>query len=545
MNSESTESIPPANPSPLSLSIPAIAWREWVRRLLVCNPFFLASAALLLFGVNRLSIDPGFLGDEIQNLLFNFSALQFYEGLLIATAIVLARRKVWYDSALLVVLENGLVLVPFMLISQAALIGEGLTWALTVGGGLVAAGRFASLRRWYPRFNLPARALWLGGGILAANVALPRVFRPLMEVDVANWAGPNLLAWFVALPLLAAGANLLPRPLRYGGLNPERHWLPLFIYGLWIAGSAVHVWSVAHICDLPFAWRLAAPLALVVAWTLVHRITDCGPDTSSRWRAVMLWLTLGTPLLAVSDAKLFFVLGALNTAGYLALRCVGPETFRALAKDLALASVALLIANVPLEWTGLWWPEVARRTALVLAATFYFVVLAFRSRLPVAGIAGALMVGLDCAGLAREAGMHVALQAGLSFLLIHSLRWEDVRHAGAKGCRYLAAALWVGDAWMWTHDGTGWLELGMTSGGAVLLLAAWGWDWWRSGSRGALLFPTVGGLTLLARPGNWFLHEASSGIIALAGSLLLFAIGVAVAWTRHRWEHRIEPESKP
>ena len=141
MNSESTESIPPANPSPLSLSIPAIAWREWVRRLLVRNPFFLASAALLLFGVNRLSIDPGFLGDEIQNLLFNFSALQFYEGLLIATAIVLARRKVWYDSALLVVLENGLVLVPFMLISQAALIGEGLTWALTVSGGLVAAGR--------------------------------------------------------------------------------------------------------------------------------------------------------------------------------------------------------------------------------------------------------------------------------------------------------------------------------------------------------------------------------------------------------------------
>ena len=78
-------------------------WRYWSRRLLVCNPFFLCSAALLLFGVNRLSNDPKFLGDEIHNLLFNFFALQFYEVLVVLTAVVLARRKVWYDSALLVV----------------------------------------------------------------------------------------------------------------------------------------------------------------------------------------------------------------------------------------------------------------------------------------------------------------------------------------------------------------------------------------------------------------------------------------------------------
>ena len=99
---------------------PLCTWRYWARRLLVCNPFFLCSAALLLFGVNRLSIDPGFLTDETHNLLFNFFALQCYEGLVVVTAVVLARRRIWYDSALLVVLDSGLVLVPFMLISQAA-----------------------------------------------------------------------------------------------------------------------------------------------------------------------------------------------------------------------------------------------------------------------------------------------------------------------------------------------------------------------------------------------------------------------------------------
>jgi len=50
-------------------------WRDWARRLLVCNPFFLCSAALLLFGINRLSGEDKLFRDEIQSLLFNFSAL--------------------------------------------------------------------------------------------------------------------------------------------------------------------------------------------------------------------------------------------------------------------------------------------------------------------------------------------------------------------------------------------------------------------------------------------------------------------------------------
>src|SRR5688572_24282070 len=90
-----------------------IDWLHWIRRLLVCNPFFLCSAALLLFGVNRLSLDPNFLGEEQSNLLFNYGALQLYGFLVVGTALILARRKIWYDSALLVVVEHGLVLVPF------------------------------------------------------------------------------------------------------------------------------------------------------------------------------------------------------------------------------------------------------------------------------------------------------------------------------------------------------------------------------------------------------------------------------------------------
>src|ERR1044071_1831218 len=123
--------LPPVPPTPPGFpvrarSLPPFDWRYWARRLLVRNPFFLCSAMLLLFGVNRLSLDPSFLGEERANLLFNFGALQFYEFLVVGTAIILARRKIWYDSALLIVVEHGLLLVPFLLLTQGALLKPGL-----------------------------------------------------------------------------------------------------------------------------------------------------------------------------------------------------------------------------------------------------------------------------------------------------------------------------------------------------------------------------------------------------------------------------------
>jgi hypothetical protein len=51
----------------------------------------LPAAALLLFAINRLSIDSALLRGEQAKLLFNFS-LQTYELLLIGVAVFLAAR---------------------------------------------------------------------------------------------------------------------------------------------------------------------------------------------------------------------------------------------------------------------------------------------------------------------------------------------------------------------------------------------------------------------------------------------------------------------
>src|ERR1044071_1682425 len=101
--------IPPAATSATATNLPARDVLYWIRRLLVCNPFYQLSAALLLFGLYRLSVDPNFLSREVMQIAFNLSSLQLYEILLVVTAIFLARRRIWYESTLLVSLENLLV----------------------------------------------------------------------------------------------------------------------------------------------------------------------------------------------------------------------------------------------------------------------------------------------------------------------------------------------------------------------------------------------------------------------------------------------------
>ena len=174
----SPEFIPPA-----ALTYPKpFSW--WVRKLFACNPFYLVSAALLLYGCYRVSIDAPLFNLETARLLFNFTAVQVYEVLLVFTAIFLARRCLWYDSTLLVGLENLLVFVPFIFISLAALIDSGMALAMCLVGAAVVLLRFGSLKKFFANLNLPGRVLEIGAALLAFNVALPLIYRHFGETKV-------------------------------------------------------------------------------------------------------------------------------------------------------------------------------------------------------------------------------------------------------------------------------------------------------------------------------------------------------------------------
>ena len=507
---------------------PVIPWLMWARRLLLCNPFYLCSAGMLLYAINRLSTDPNFLSDETQNLLFNFAALEVYELMLVGTGIVLAARRIWYDSALLVVLENGLVLMPFMLVSHATFVDKGLAWALTLVAATAAIGRLFAVRRLYTQFRLPRRLLLFGAIILGLNVGLPHLFRWWVEADLEAWARPNMILWFIAMPLLAAAANLLPRPTQYGGLNPERSWLPLFNYGLWIGGTCVHLWCLNYISRVPFAWLMVAPTAWACAWTMFHRLSDCLPNPPPGLRKAVLGLAFLTPLLAMPDASLFAALGALNAAGFLVLCRVTDSALRRTAVELALLSAALTFSGWPLEW----FPPLNRAEHVAAAGALYCIILAFRSTDPRIGLVGALALAGAVAWLVRDWTLHAAVQASCMFLLGHSVRWTKDAGPGAQFLRSVTSVLWMLDAIVWTGNGT-LAASSCVAGGAVGVSALWSWQYQRTGVRPPLIIPAAAALTFATGPCNWFYSTAPAGIIALAASVVFFAIGTLIAWYRN------------
>src|SRR5690348_5110331 len=144
MNSnEPSENLPVSDSNPS----PVVSRNDyaWLKTILAKNPFYIASAILLLYGIYRVAVDPK-LFTEISQLLFNFSSFQFYEILLTVTAIVLVRRTILYDFPLLVSIECLFVFVPFILISHASLVGASMAGWFCLTGIFLAGARFSSLK---------------------------------------------------------------------------------------------------------------------------------------------------------------------------------------------------------------------------------------------------------------------------------------------------------------------------------------------------------------------------------------------------------------
>lgn len=510
-----------------------VNWSTWARRLLVCNPFYLCSAALFLFGINRLPIDPGFLSDETANLIFNFSALEIYELIVIATALLLARRRIWYDSALLVVIDAGLVLVPFFLISHAVVTGRGLGLAFAAIAVVLAVVRYTGIRQFYPTFNLPGRALVLGLVILLFNAALPFAFWPWVKPDMDRWFIPNNALWYVVLPLFVAGTNLLAVPARYGGSNQERQWLPLFVCALWIAGTAVHVWCVGYLCSMKFRLDLIAPLTLAAAWTARHRARDFVQHPTSNHKLGLLLVTFLPPLFAATKPLLFELLLTLNLIAYSTLWARSDGKERRIALELIVATSLLMLAGAAVWLLPGWQPGFSHRQVLAIVVVGAVCAYAIRSRLPALGVLAAALIYLVATLGARDLPKFVPFHAASIFLLLQSLTWR-VSNPGHVALRIIASAIWILNALSWFAGdvltakiaivGEGMFVLGV----AITVRLVYGS--WRS-----TVVPVCAGIILLLYPMIALVHHGSPGLIAIATSTLLFALGTLLAWTRHRW----------
>jgi hypothetical protein len=505
---------------------------RWFRWLVARNPFYPLSAALLLFGINRLSVDPTFLSREEQNLVFNFSALQLYEILLVIVALFLAGRRLHYDSTMLVVIENGLVFVPFILITQAVLIGREMAARLCVAAAVLAGLRFLWIRR--AKVLMPGTLLLAGVLLLLFNVALPFVYRSQMEQFVENWLVPGRFCWLVLLPALLGLANALPRPGRWAEQPHQRSWLPLLMLGLWIGATAVHLRCIDYISNLPFELALIAPTLWAACWTAYFRIGDFTPDAVPKLKAALLVLSALLPFVDTGMGYTYLALQGLNVI-FFAMIALRSES-RA-AWHMFLASLALVLAGTP-EYLATWL-AFSRQELLLAALVFYLALRSMLSGNVALGFAGALAVALSPAFLLHEYPfLHLAVQTGATFLLVHSFRWDEPEQPGAAQLRRATVLIWSVDSIMWT-----WMDASafrVVATGALIVLSAVGVSRWIRGSWPAGIVTAGAAISLLAAPVHYLVDKARSsptGLVAVIGSFLLFGFGTVAALTRNSWNH--------
>lgn len=531
-------------PTPPNSSTP-FSW--WLRKLFACNPFYLVSAALLLFGCYRVSIEAPFLKLESARLLFNFSSVEFYEILLVVTAIFLARRRLWYDSTLLVGLENLLVFVPFILISQAALIDSGMAQTMCLAGAGVAMLRFGGLKKYFTQLNLPGCLLGIGSVFLALNVLLPLLYRIFGETKMGIHidSGPayemNEYTWLLILPAVLALVNLLPRTRPAGDLLPQHRWLPLSLFALWLTVTLMHLYGLDFIYQFDLRGELLAPLAWVLAWTLFRQLrADSTPK-----KYALTFLPLLVPLFATSDGgeKTFSILAALNIAAFCLISFL--DRSNRLARHLAFGSILLLVAGMPLTWLHLIAPGLMQTHCVAAGLMAYLIVATAWLNNPKLAILGAILFGTAIFSIfsAHTGAIHWALQGGFVFLLLHSLRWHDNANPGASATRILTSLAWIIQSWVWLNSADAKFWMPLIPGGLVLIVCFlcpfYRLQWEK------IVVPLAAILVMLASPGSatvTSVRAASVGLLAVIGSFLLFGIGTLAALTRQHW-HKHESET--
>jgi hypothetical protein len=533
--------VPPTLDSPAPPT-PPVPWGRWFRGFLATNPFYLMSAALLLYGMYRVSADAALFHSETAQLAFNFGSLQFYEILLVGTAILLARRAVWYDSTLLTCVENAFVFVPFILISQAALIEQKWVWGFCGLGVALAVARTASLKSWLRNLNLPARALGCGALVLAVNAALPVVYRHLHESKLGTKPTEgaaydfNEWSWLAILPAVIAAANLFPKPRATGDLCPQRRWLPMGFFTLWLVATVTHLYSLGYVYDFDLRRELVAPAIWALAWTLCLRITDFVEFPGWKLNRALLIAPALAPFVAgLANNKITLVLAALNGLAFGAIALFGSQT--RLARNLAIGSVLTVIAAIPHSWGGVIVPGFSPAKAVAAAALAALILPALLARNPKLGFLGACALAAGVGGLAGSEwhAFHWAVQTGCVFLLLHSLRWLDWREKSLPAARGLTAAVWVIDSFAWAHMGGPGLAL---AGLGLLVFVVWAVTRQLRFVRGLWVVGGAGLGVLVSSPldavGRWVV-TAPAGLLAVGGSLALFVLGTGFALTKHRW----------
>ena len=514
---------------------------EGSKRLLERNPFYLISAGLLLYGINLFSADPSFAHVETSRLGFNFTTLLLYEFLLVITAVFLARRKIWYDSLLLVGLENLFVLIPFSLLSRAVFTESALSWWMCGAALLFATLKFWILKTSIRQLYLPRRLLSFAGIILILNAALPIVSHHFAN-DAKILTSILIVGWFVLLPALIFLFDFIPAPTFRSEAPAQKHWAQIQ-YGIWLIVTGLHLGGVGYVHT--FHWQIAflAPTAWILAWIGVRRCLAM-PESESLFKNVTALFPSFAALLALgyADEKLFSALNILNVAIY---GWIYAQRKDVVMRTYAFLSIAAGTALFPKSWGLSLTPEFHRELAVAVSLGTSFILWSLLSRDPRKCIVGVLAF-VAGSSIFLSLDIHQLIQVALIYVLSHSLLWDDEHFVGSKGARVLFALVWFAHSLFWLKEmpSDSWYHtFPYGASFMVMLLSAfmvviYSVRWFFLKRRDKWILPATA-LAIVAAKGIMNIPKIQTtmpaGFWPIVGSFLLFAVGTTVALTKPRW----------
>jgi hypothetical protein len=388
--------------------------------VMVCNPLLLLSPLCLLYGIYRAVMAPNLFSNDSSNTIFNFISLASYVLLVCVTSTLLARKGIVPDTTMLLLLNGLLFVSPFILIAHGVFLEGNLAMALGLLGIAMSAGQLQFLKRRLPDTFLSPQLSIGAALILAANFAIPLIFRNGLEHDNDAWGSTSGYAWYVVLPLLVAWLNFIPIAKTSDAIW-SRPWFAPLNYLLWLAGTSIQLWTVTYVDDRHLHGYQFAVALWVGAWT-AFRCARIFPETcANRVRTLAPISALIIPGLAAIDGLDLRIAGLL----YLLNLPLLVFAYRTLPV-FALGGLSLIgaLCCIPSPWIAQLSPMFSRADFVILIFGALMLGAVGMIRDARAGLIAALGIAIF-AGLCGVSGAF-ALNSAILFLFIHQLRWKAV-----------------------------------------------------------------------------------------------------------------------
>ena len=218
--------------------------------ILTCNPWFLSSAVMLLYGIYQVRVDKIFLDSEELEVLFSFFTLQVYEAMALFSAWYFLRRKLSYDAVFLIVVVGILSLIPFLNLSQALHLENDYGSSIAISTSLLAFVKFILIKRFMPKVNLPWLMLIPFTIVLAVNTWIPNHFKELNVNGKTSSKELMLNIIYYVLPTLGVMFFMIFKRLKDSSPVYNRKWIAIILSQIWFVVTVLNLISMQYVYSI-------------------------------------------------------------------------------------------------------------------------------------------------------------------------------------------------------------------------------------------------------------------------------------------------------